>query len=99
MDFFVRSTANAERIVALAEKTVVHLQNYLKVYHQNSGSDDYLFYTVIKGKTDKMSSGNVERLIQNYANKVRELGITIPQKVYPHMFRRTRATNLYRSGV
>lgn len=95
----VHGKGNKERIVALAEKTVTHLQNYLKVYHQNPGTDDYLFYTVIKGKTDKMSPGNVERLIQRYANKVRELGIEIPQKVYPHMFRRTRATNLYRGGV
>ena len=96
---YIHGKGNKERIVALSEKTVEHLQNYLKAFHRNSDNDTFLFYTVIKGNVGKMSSGNVERLIQNYADKVRELGISIPEKVYPHMFRRTRATNLYRSGV
>jgi site-specific recombinase XerD len=46
-----------------------------------------------------MSSGNVERFIQQYADEVRALGIDIPMRVYPHMFRRTRATNLYQDGI
>ena len=46
-----------------------------------------------------MSSGNVERIIQKYADSAREKCSDIPAKTYPHMFRRTRATNLYQSGV
>lgn len=96
---FIHGKGNKERIVAISEKTVRHMHNYLEVYHQNSENDSYLFYTVIKGSVGKMSSGNVERLVQKYADKVRELGISIPEKVYPHMFRRTRATNLYQNGI
>lgn len=46
-----------------------------------------------------MSPGNVERLINKYAEQVRSEHPTLPQKVHPHMFRRTRATNLYQNGV
>ena len=46
-----------------------------------------------------MSPGNVQRLIKKYAAQVSDLGFDIPQSVHPHMFRRTRATNLYQEGV
>ena len=43
--------------------------------------------------------GNVQRIIKKYAASVRDLGIDIPESVHCHMFRRTRATNLYQDGV
>ena len=46
-----------------------------------------------------MSAGNIERLIQKYADMAREKSSSIPEKVYPHMLRRSRATHLYRNGV
>lgn len=95
----VYGKGNKERIVAISERTVQHLKNYLSTYHKNSANECYLFYTVIKGNVSKMSSGNVERFIQGYAEKVRVSGVDIPKRVYPHMFRRTRATNLYQNGI
>lgn len=96
---FIHGKGNKERIVALSEKTVQHLKNYITIFHPEKNNEAYLFYTVIKGIMGKMSSGNVERLIQSYADKVRNTGVSIPEKVYPHMFRRTRATTLYQNGV
>jgi len=58
-----------------------------------------LFYTIIKGRSGKMSEGNVERFIQQYTDKARESCPDIPLRVHPHMLRRTRATNLYQNGV
>lgn len=46
-----------------------------------------------------MSAGNVERLINKYANQIQTEHPDLSQKVHPHMFRRTRATNLYQSNV
>ena len=46
-----------------------------------------------------MSTRNVERIVQKYADKVRERFPSMPEKVYPHMLRRTRATGWYRDGV
>ena len=90
---------NKERRTQLTEKSVGHLEQYLQVFHANSPRDAYLFSTTIKGKTDRMSEGNVQRIISQYANIARKTYPDIPASVHPHMFRRTRATNLYQDGV
>jgi integrase/recombinase XerD len=96
----VMGKGSKERVVAINVKTVKHIKQYLDVYHSRHNLDtNLLFYTIIKGKAGKMSEGNVERFIQQYAAKVREFCHDIPPRVYPHMLRRTRATNLYQNGV
>lgn len=96
----ISGKGNKERIVAITPKTAEHLKQYLLAYHKNEmNMNQYVFYTKIKGVTDKMSSGNVERFIKQYADWARKKYSQIPLRVYPHMFRRTRATNLYQNGV
>ena len=46
-----------------------------------------------------MSAANVERFLKKYAQQVRDIYPGLPDCVHPHMFRRTRATGLYRDGV
>ena len=46
-----------------------------------------------------MSVGNVERIIKKYAPKIRPEHPNLPEHCYPHMVRRTRATNLYQDGT
>lgn len=55
--------------------------------------------TTIKGVTDRMSVGNVQRIIKKNAALVSETGISLPNSVHCHMFRRSRATNLYQDGI
>ena len=88
-----------ERIVAITDKTAEHLKNYLKFYHKVIDPDAPLIYTVIKGHKDRMSVGNVERIIKKYAVQIRSEYPNLPERCYPHMFRRTRATNLYQDGT
>ena len=88
-----------ERIVAITDKTADHLNNYLKSYHKVSSPDDPLIYTVIKGYKDRMSVGNVERIIKKHAAQIRSEYPDFPERCYPHMLRRTRATNLYQDGT
>lgn len=96
----VRGKGDKERIVAITAKTVSHLQLYMKNYHDNAfDKKSLLFYTVINGEKKSMSPGNLERIIKKYADAVRKDFPAIPTRVYPHMFRRTRATNLYQDGV
>lgn len=96
----IMGKGSKERVVAINTKTSKHIKQYLDVYRLRDNPDiNLLFYTIIKGKAGKMSEGNVERFIQQYADKARETCPDIPQRVYPHMFRRTRATNLYQNGV
>ena len=46
-----------------------------------------------------MSARNIERIVQKYADQIRCLHPSIPEKVYPHMLRRTRASGWYRDKV
>ena len=96
---FITGKGNKERHIQLTDKAVRHLKEYIRVFHHDSPSDAYLFYTTIKGVTDHISVGNVQRIIKKYAASVRASGIDIPESVHCHMFRRTRATNLYQDGV
>ena len=89
-----------ERIVTITDMTAAHLSEYLRVYHERTPDRQaLLFYTRIKEQTGKMSEGNVERFINQYAAQASLECSDIPQKVHPHMFRRSRATQLYQSGV
>ena len=90
---------NKERRAVISDKTAEHIRNYIRLYHEKCHPDDYLFYTTIKGKVGKMSHGNGQRILNKYAEKVRKSGIELPDKVHPHMFRRTKATALYQNGV
>lgn len=96
---FITGKGNKERTIQLTDKAAGHLKEYLRVYHGASPKDAYLFSTTIKGVTDRMSVGNAQRIIKKYAAQVRAEGVVLPESVHCHMFRRTRATNLYQDGV
>ena len=95
----VRGKGDKERVVAITDKTVNHLNAYLDKYHPHRNRDDPLIFTVIKGHIGTMSTGNVERILKKYADQIRHNHPDLPKSVHPHMVRRTRATNLYQDGV
>lgn len=96
----IHGKGDKERIVSISDNTVAHIQQYMKYYHEEAVlMTDYLFYTIIHGQPHQMSPGNVERIINKYADTVRDKHPDLPPKVHPHMFRRTRATDLYQSTV
>jgi site-specific recombinase XerD len=96
----INGKGSKERVVPISLKTASHLQQYIEVFHgKSSPKTDLLFYTFIKGNVGAMSESNVERFIKKYANKARESCEEIPQDVFPHLIRRTRATDLYQNGV
>ncbi len=95
----VHGKGDKERIVSITDKTARHLEKYMELYHSDYCPGRPLFYTVINGHLEKMSSANVLRMIKKYAEQIRPEHPSLPPKIYCHMFRRTRATNLYQSGV
>ena len=46
-----------------------------------------------------MSARNVERMLEKYGAIARKSYPDLPERIYPHMLRRTRATLWYRSGI
>ena len=88
-----------ERIVAITDMTSKYFKEYIRIYHPEKEADAPLIYTVIKGRRDQMSVGNIERIIKKYAEQIRPEHPNLPKSCYPHMVRRTRATNLYQDGT
>lgn len=84
---FITGKGNKERTVQLTDEAAGHLNEYLRIYHGASPKDAYLFSTTIKGVTDRMSVGNVQRIIKKYAAQVRAGGVELPESVHCHMFR------------
>ena len=96
----IQGKGDKERIVSISDNAIAYLENYMQLYHgTDSPKMDYLFYSVIHGQPHKMSPGNIARIINKYADQIREHCQDLPGRVHPHMFRRTRATNLYQSNV
>lgn len=95
----VYGKGDKERIVAITDATARHIRHHLDTYHPNEDLDVPFIYTVIKGQKHRMSVGNVERIINKYVEQIRPEHPDLPEKCYPHMFRRTRATNLYQDGT
>lgn len=96
----INGKGGKQRIVPISTKTIAHLKNYIAVYHgRGQPSTELLFYTVIKGIVGLMSEANVERFVKEYARQAQCSCKSVPDNIHTHMFRRTRATQLYRNGV
>lgn len=96
----IHGKGKKSRCISLNKKCAEHVKKYVLHFHDTDAKkDDPLFYTVIHGEKHRMSTRNVERIVKKYADEIRQNHSNIPDSVYPHMFRRTRATGLYRDGV
>ena len=91
---------NKERVVSIENDTSDYIRLYLENYRNPAAPNtELLFYTVSKGVAGAMSETNFEVLLKKYADSAREICPDIPGSVYPHMFRRSRATHMYQDGV
>ncbi len=97
----VHGKGRKERDVAISKNTATHLRKYISLYHPCSteNSEGWLFYTVIKGKLDRISTATIRRIVRKYSDELRDQGRRLPERVYPHLLRAERATNLYQEGV
>ncbi len=89
------------RSVPLMDKTLAHLKEYLRRFHAlpDDGTGAPLFYSMRSGAPHKLSTDAVAAMLKNYANSAKQACTEIPQRVHPHLFRHTRAMDLYRAGM
>ncbi len=87
-----------ERVIPLVGNVSTLLKAFIEEYVKEDGSE-YIFYTMHNGKPGHISSRSIQEMIARCADKARLIDHSIPKKVHPHMFRRSRATNLYQSGM
>lgn len=96
----IHGKGKRERIVSLSSKVMPLIVAYYKEFTIDDRNPDRPFiYTVSHGNLTKMSERNLERIIKKYADIARKDFPNLPNPIYPHMLRRTRATQLYRDGV
>lgn len=87
------------RTIPIMEKTRDHLIKYCRKFHPSDQPDDYLFYTDRKGIRSQMSADNVGKFIAKYGRQGHLKSTEVPEHLYPHMFRHSRAMHLYRNGM
>ena len=87
------------RNIPLMDKTVDHLKRYFKEFHSDCERENPLFYATTYGQKHHLSRDTVENLIKKYADSCSTDGISMPKKPHCHMIRKTRAMDLYKSGV
>ncbi|MBR0341776.1 MAG: tyrosine-type recombinase/integrase [Oscillospiraceae bacterium] len=99
----VHGKGNKERTVPMSDELVSLVSAYMDEFHtteirDENGSEPFI-YTTIHDINHRMSERNLERIVKKYADIVRKTHPEMPSSVYPHMFRRTRGTGMYRDGV
>ena len=86
------------RNVPLLNKTVQHLQLYLREFHPNM-EENPLFYSLLDGKPHRLSTDSISLVLKSAADKARKTCEVIPDRVHCHMIRKTKAMDLYKNGV
>lgn len=86
------------RNVPLLNKTVQHLQIYLKEFHPEM-NENPLFYSLLDGKPHRLSTDSISIVLKSAADKARENCEAVPERVHCHMIRKTKAMDLYKNGV
>jgi site-specific recombinase XerD len=98
---YLTGKGNKTRAVPLMDKTIAHLQEYMKTFHPDGDlkNDQYLFYILIKGLIGKMSDDNVSYFLKRYAGSAHQVCSEVPLQMHAHLFRHTRAMHLYQAGI
>jgi len=87
------------RRLPITPETASHCRRYAAVFHPDPEPDQPLFYTIHGHRKTRMSDDNVARFLRQRATTARENCAEIPEKIYPHMLRHSRAMHLYQAGM
>lgn len=86
------------RNVPIMEKTKQHLKIYLNEFH-SSGTEAPLFYSILDGKPHRLSTDSISLILKSATNVARKTCDEVPENVHCHLFRKTKAMDLYKNNV
>lgn len=86
------------RNVPILEKTVRHMHIYLREFHSKE-DEAPLFYSILGGKKQRLSTDSISLILKTAADIARIHCDEVPSRVHCHLMRKTKAMDLYRSGV
>lgn len=87
----------------MMDRMMQYLQMYLDHFHSNESllSDRrptiVLHYDTRRNKTFNQPSSHYA--LRAYGERARKACLDVPENVYPHMFRHSRAMHLYQNGM
>jgi integrase/recombinase XerD len=91
---------NKPRIVPISyDNTIALFQRYAMLYHPTGDGVRPMFYTVRNGEIGSMSDDNVAKFLKKYGDAARRCCPNIPEKIHPHLIRKTRSMHLYQGGM
>ena len=90
-----------DRSVPISEKTAEHIRLYITQFHSETKNDPDapLFYSVIHGSRNRLSLRRVRDIVRIHGDSARTECADIPENVYPHLLRHSRAMHLYQHGM
>lgn len=87
------------RNVPLTSKTVAHLKKYVEKFHKSSNDNEFLFYSTLDNKPHQLSTDSISLILKKAADIARNKCDKVPDNVHCHLLRKTKAMDLYKSGV
>lgn len=91
---------NKLRSLYLLPKTVNCILNYIKETHDaTSNSEDYLFYSRVKGKQTKITERSIEKQLKKWATIANKKCKEIPVNLSPHQLRHSAACHWLDDGM
>jgi site-specific recombinase XerD len=93
---------NKTRNMPLMEKTVEHLKIYLGEFHpdlRKLPANTPLFYSNRDEKPHPLSTDSISVILKTAGDIARSKCPSVPQNLHCHLFRKTRAMDLYKEGV
>ena len=98
---YLTGKGNKTRPVRLMEKTIEHLQGYLKdVSSKTTTTRITISFTPLDGgQKGRMSEDNVSYFLKRYATAAHQVCSEVPLQMHAHLFRHTRAMHLYQAGI
>lgn len=95
----LRGKGSKLRNVNLSPKTARLMQSYLNEFHPKLDRGAPLFYTKRGGAIWPLSVDSISRILKESADKSRLSVPEIPERIYCHLLRKSRAMHLYIAGV